>query len=628
MQDRTTEDQRLVAIQSLRQERARLLILDYAVRRLLSSDQPLRAAHFTQIDGAHLFLGLVKETLYSETLRSCDCLHNIGRYWDLRWRKEAPHKPFGGLILDILKVLGRPVTADELAALVTPSRPEQAEDLADAIEQFLERRVGESVFRTEEDRYGRLDWIPDIIGRSLDDAVQVEFWGREFFGHWLTDQVFSLVSSSDQPLTASALVTTAGFPLSHRELLFALWVPQRHLTDLVPLLESALKEEKIRVLALGYWITSELEEVLKAELVAQSESLRIAYRQKGRRRDKRGTKLLTLQPTFTLTEGDKRELIEWLKRQPQPATLDQILEQVLEIVPGDPEYDGGRQALETELRSDDLFAFLGDSYWCLKEAIPQEVQQVPPSLIPETPQKPRELKGLFDLNLPLEALDEDLRQMMVSPRYEDVGERFAPTPATPTRVRRIEMAVTYPHLQEGTWVIPSDEIAFFDESAKIQFAVVQDPNGQSLPLWINLREGLIFGLKDWFQDQKIEVGSVLRLDRSKDGWLTIRKVRRDPYLFRPKERCNELVQFARHPSARQTPVVVLLQAVLSQYPSGLHFLTIWSELNIIRRISKLTIASLLCAYPMFSRLPEKSSHWVLDLTKVTAGIRPEIARYL
>ncbi len=623
-------DQSLAAVDSIRSERAQLLILDRAVRALLQAGHPLKAAQFTQVNGTQIFLGLVKEALYSQTLRSGDCVEAIGRLWDLKWRREVKWKPFGGLVLDVMKIVGKPLTSRELADIVKDCVDQEEESLVETIEEFLGSRLEATVFQMEDGRYGRLDWIPDVGGRSTEEALQLEFWGREAIGFWLVEQGRSLQASLGGRLNPSALLNAVGFPLSHREILFVLWASRQRKESPLLLLERALQDPHVHILSMGYWITPDVRHSLLAELSRQSEDLRSRYRTRTKKKEKTASAAAaSVAPAYTLTSEDERELLGWMEQQPHPVETDRILEQVLEIVPGDPEYEAASRALEQTLGQDERFAAVGPSLWWLRDAIPQEVLTVPADLIPENPPPPPpERRQHFDLNLPLEAVEEDLRAFVLSPRYEDVQERAPAPEQPPSRVRRVEMAVTYPHLKHGTWVIPSDEISFFPPSGPVQFLWARDESGKTVPVWINLTERLAFGLKEWYQTHKVEVGSVLRMERTRDGAVLLRKVRRDAFLYRPRERLNELVAYAEHEAIRKAPVIVLLQTILSQFTGGLHFLTLWSEVNIIRRVSKLTIASVLCSYPMFARVAARSGFWTMDFSKITEGIKPEKAAYL
>lgn len=159
-------------------------------------------------------------------------------------------------------------------------------------------------------------------------------------------------------------------------------------------------------------------------------------------------------------------------------------------------------------------------------------------------------------------------------------------------------------------------------------SVIDDTHAE-FGLWVNLSLGLCFGLTEWYQRRGVGVGGIVRLEQQKSGLVRLSWTNRyDRWLQIPPLRLEELRQFATHETIRQAPLFVLVQALLTQYPKGVHFLRLWSELNVLRRTTKRALASLLCAYPMFVRVPNAEGFWTLDFSKMSEGIRPEKLAYL
>jgi hypothetical protein len=266
----------------------------------------------------------------------------------------------------------------------------------------------------------------------------------------------------------------------------------------------------------------------------------------------------------------------------------------------------------------------------LSNKTPDEVMEVPELLLPPPPPPvPEDLAGQVDLVLPLEAIDDDLRRFVEDPNYEEVSEQEVKVPEDLKPPKRLDIPVTYPHLQVGTLKIRRIDAPFFPSEPELQFLRVIDDEQNELGLWVNLSLGLCFGLSEWYQKRKVEVGGIVRLERMKSGLVKIIWTNRyDRWIHIPRSRLEELKQYAAHETIRQAPLITLVQSLLTQHPKGVHFLRLWSELNVLRRTTKIVLASILCAYPMFARVPNLDGFWTLDFTKFTEGIRPEKLAYL
>jgi hypothetical protein len=609
-----------------RRARAKLLVIHQTVQALWNASAPIRTTELTRVNGTELFLGLVRRIL-----RECDLLILLGRRWDFRWRREAATAPLGGLVTTLLRLKGIPMTAEELADLLAPYRQQPTAELVEKIASFLRTRLGQTSFITSDGRFGLMEWLPQVEGLEVAEAKEAEFWQRTEFADWLIAQT---PDEADALRAAIGLLDAAAMPLTYREVLFALWAKGKGQRELIPLLEELLRLSSLRWLAMGYCVTEAGWARALQLLAEQSQALQASAQQRVRHLDL--DRLLQSppspkEPSVHLSQEDADELAAWLKEQPVPVPLERLVEQVLEVLPLDPDFVPTLRAVAHLLRSDGRFAELGSHCWWLAEKRPEGVEELPPVLVPPPPPPlPATLEGQFDLVLPKDAIDEDLRQFVEDPTYEEVGEEedaVMPTALKPTR--RLDIPVLYPHLTAGTLKVRRIDCPFFPEEPALQFLLATDESGREVPLWVNLSLGLCFGLKEWYERQGVTVGGLVRLERAKSGQVSLRWTHRhDRWLSIPLARLDELRRFAAHETVRQAPLIVLLQSLMAQHPQGVHFLRLWSELNVLRRTTKRMLASLLCAYPMFARIPNQAGFWTMDFNKIGEGVREEKRRWL
>jgi hypothetical protein len=97
----------------------------------------------------------------------------------------------------------------------------------------------------------------------------------------------------------------------------------------------------------------------------------------------------------------------------------------------------------------------------------------------------------------------------------------------------------------------------------------------------------------------------------------------DPYLFIPPTRIEELLRLREqleHDS--NTSGLDLMRQIMSEYPEGVSFRKLYSELNVVRRVTKRLVASNLSSYPMFQPHAVEEGLWVYEAGK--AG-RPRVS---
>jgi hypothetical protein len=158
-------------------------------------------------------------------------------------------------------------------------------------------------------------------------------------------------------------------------------------------------------------------------------------------------------------------------------------------------------ALQEDGRFDEVGA-VGEVQWCLKRLEPDEVQNVPAILKYNPVDYDRSV--LNEQMLDLEAqLDDELSE----------------TEQKPAKSGDATITLTYPHWRAGTLPISSRVEAFFPtalESPRIRFTIVDGKTGERLPAWVVREYGYVFGLRKWYEKQKLIPGAYLIVRRSKN----------------------------------------------------------------------------------------------------------------
>lgn len=200
----------------------------------------------------------------------------------------------------------------------------------------------------------------------------------------------------------------------------------------------------------------------------------------------------------------------------QPLTVAALMEQI--------DLPGGVNAKLTEfsinyaLQEDGRFdevGPLGQVLWCLQRLEPDEVQNVPAAL-KYTPLD-YERAALTPQMLALETqLDDELSE----------------NEQKPLKAEEVTLTLSYPHWRAGTLPVSPRMRNFFPtayESARVRFLLVDARSGEKIPAWVVREQGYVFGLKAWFEKNKLIPGAQVTVRRSK----TPGEVILDPRTHRP-----------------------------------------------------------------------------------------------
>jgi hypothetical protein len=101
----------------------------------------------------------------------------------------------------------------------------------------------------------------------------------------------------------------------------------------------------------------------------------------------------------------------------------------------------------------------------------------------------------------------------------------------------------------------------------------------------------------------------------------------DPLVAVSDERLAQLEALREDPENAQTSTFELLSKIMEGYgKKGAHFVTLFTEVNVVRRTHAYLIASLLSAYACFTYL--RPGYWGFEEKKVDQGIRKQKRKFV
>ena len=96
-------------------------------------------------------------------------------------------------------------------------------------------------------------------------------------------------------------------------------------------------------------------------------------------------------------------------------------------------------------------------------------------------------------------------------------------------------------------------------------------------------------------------------------------------MFISRNRVNELLALQERAETEELPTFDIMREIMEHYRKGIEFLTLLTEVNIVRRVTRRMVASILSEYHCFF---QRGGAWVYDAKKLTQGFDKSKRKYL
>jgi hypothetical protein len=533
------------------------------------------------------------------------------RRWNTALRGEI-RRPFVGLVEFALQDYGSPMSREALCnemALVMRRPVEFFDDLLDAVLQDKEK-----YFIAERKEWGLREWLLDTRFKGEDEIFLRNFFFKQAETKEALEGLVNTRMATDQPAEQMAvkMLRNVGGPLEHRLLSFALWKLREGDLDSQSLFEGLRSEERIRLLSGGVWSLREWEEEWIGELKKLSKKA-------DRQEDLPWLEEEPGEGGFAVSEQDLKEMMTFVKRQRRAVRIKEVLEKVLEIAPNSPRWEMAVDAIAEALAKDGRLQRVGAQSWTIPSYIPK-VDKIPRALILTPPQTSEDDP---DAELEDEGLDEGLAAWVHDPRFEEIGETEEVEVGRQQQpADEVRYVATYPHLKAGTLKLRKMDMRFYPSEADPACLIFKDEEIKSeVEVWSSRHAGLLFGLDAWYEERGIEPGAVFTLTPGEEGdeYLLHYAEESDALLVITEERQKILRSLKKEAAQKEWPAFEAMCRIMADYEKGISFLTLWSEVNAVRRTRKRTVASNLSAYHCFSQRPSGSDNWMFDERRVSLG---------
>ncbi len=614
-----------VDVENKTEREAMRYLEDQVYMALLGYKEPVRAG---EIGGA-LENDRYTSKLLRTVLASSSRFTQIDRKWDLEMRYEDKQVPVERVLRELMSACGRPMLSCQIANELSQvyERP------ADYYESYLARVLSDQdkFFRTSDDRYGLREWLLLVDSDEEEDLV--------FDNDLLDEQIAALEPAAAKAGLGSDAVGTmvakfveqVGGPVGNRYLGLFRWRAVGESFDPVSFFEDLYGNKNLVWLSDHSWVTKKMAEEYDRLLGVMAD--RIAEELMEEAPAETAAKAEVEEDTapvlsLTISDADLEEVVEIIKETGE-SRISAILDRIFEISPRDREYAIAAEGLSDAMRTDPRLAWVGTERWRMADTIPAYVAKIPAGLaIPRLSFETVEGEQI-DVELEDDGLEGTLAREIHSPLVQDIGDEDEVTEKDelPAPIESARCVLTAHHHKLGTFPLCQIPKTFFPFGPHLIELTLSDADRKG-SIWVNRDTGLIYDMGDWYTDDMPESGAVfelLKTDKA-DQFQFVFKNDTDPQVFVAQPRVEELLELSEEAGEKMSTFDTM-RRIIAHHTKGVPFVTLFTEVNLVRRTTRRMVASILSSYYAFYQRG-KSALWLVDEKKVDQGFKKAKKKYV
>lgn len=572
------------------------------------------------------------------------------RQWSLTARYLDVARPVERTLIDVLRTAGKPLDRITLATELSEIYRKDPAGYFSLIDKVTQNR--HTYFKTKDGAFGLAEWLPLTDGEELIDLLFDNDVARETLAAY-EDAAKGVTWKDYADATVKTLANLKGRALPNKVLGILAWQAIGEGFDARAHFLACIADPRLTWLTNrkgGSWLSRELVEKLERHLEARGADLAHEAHEEP------AAPVVVTPPTPEPSPND-----ELVAAEPEPAptaapvpelaisdedltalaavvadkdgAVDAIdlLALQYEVVPGDPSYAADLATLTERLKSDSRFLYVGAGRFRQPDSLPLFVHSIPEMLgFPE----------LQFVSMDGEIMDEEiedegyagtLRQDVLLPLAQDAGDdegRYTGAELEDPSV--VRCVVKAHHKEIGTFPLCQIPDGFLPTDSPVIEVTIRDDEGVAHEIFVNNEQKLAFGFFGLYDQLPHDSGSVFLLRRSaRPSELRFeRQEEHDPQVHVTPERIAELLSLKEQ--AEETGDVAtfdIVCEVLDTYPKGLSFVQIMTEVNLVRRVTRRKLASILSNYHCFAH-KAGTSQWRYDARKRDLGTDRTKRKYL
>ncbi len=586
-------------------------------RVLVRLGEPARISEIArEIGDESISAGLVRQALETHPRRFVA----VDRRWDIAQRYLDKQRPVERTLEELVAIYGAPLPAAEAPGELAQIYGRVREYFAEVAPRLLR---GPRFFATQNGlAYGLRSWLLNTDAANDSDLLFYNYLSAEAL------EPFRAAAQGaewdDDPVAAARAIIAAGdgLPVDSRIVQYFAYQEQGEEFDAAALYVALAASDSLLALPDHRWLTTEALEPLRAlwrTLGAQ------AAQQAPDETVAEAAVETPAQP-LEITEDDLAELRRHFDNRDDIVTATELLTDVLEVRPASRTFAEDKATLMAFLRAHgDDFLWVGTERFRAPDTLPPYIGQLPESLtFPVLPRFETADGEILDQMLADEAFEDSLAEEIFDAAAQDVNDQ-EPNDLTrwPEGVSAespsLRLVLKAHHKEIGTFPLSQIPFGFFPTEPNIVELTLRDAQGNGYPIYVDYDVQLVYGLFDVYADIAADSGAVFTLEKTDkpDEYRFVYANETDPGVFVSPNRLEELLDY-RNEVEGGSPVSTydVIRTILDHYRKGTSFLTLLTEVNLVRRTPRRLIASILSGYTAFH---PRANRWTFDAKKEPEG---------
>ncbi|MCE5313490.1 MAG: hypothetical protein ABFD49_01795 [Armatimonadota bacterium] len=592
-------------------ESARRYLADKAFLSLLGKSQAAKlrqAMKGVDVEGINM-------RLMRDVMSESDRFETVDRRWAPSARYGDIHRPFERVLAELVQHAGVPVLLETLAQELAQVYGRPAEYYEQALPRILSDR--EKFFAAGDGKYGLASWLLEVSSDDEDDVIFDSFLSAsqvEEFTELCPVVKWEAGKIAD---AAASLAKDCKEQIPFKIAALFAWRELGDDFDPIDFYCDVLADERVMVLSdQKLYSAGTVKEFTKtlAAMAAELAELPMEAEEE------------EAEGPITVTETDMEEIVAMIVKKGS-ASAEELLDAVLEVGAEESGFAGALESLKAALQNEDRVMWLGGTRWGKVEKFPDEINEVPASLIlsPSVPFETPE-GDVYDQELEEDGFDGNLKSAIYDPLAEDVTDEDPARTMYQPNGDSQRCVLKYHHKIEGTFPLCQINPDFFGVEPEIIPITLID-EGKRKTCFVNNTTRLIYGLKDLYKNITEVSGAVFKIEKtSKPGeYRFVCDGEVDPMLGIDTNRSLELLDLKSRFESTDMPVYDVIIEILGK--QGMEFARLVNEVNIVKRCSRLLVASILSSYHAL-HTRGKSDQWLFDEKKASQGFNKTKKKYI
>lgn len=579
----------------------------------------------------------------------------MDRLWNLNARYMDTTRSLERNLIDVIRAAGRPLSTAQIATELSVIYDRPSETYFGLLSKVLPNE--KTYLKAPGNTYGLTEWLPLTDGEDLDDVLtdnKIKVEAITPLKAISAKAGWSATTYADASYTIVSALKGRAVP--HRLLGVLGWLALGEGYNARQHVAACMADSRLVWLAAlkgnGRWITRETADKLEVLLADRATTLVEEVEEVAPPAPQPVPEPVVVEVVaeavvveaapepepvvdevkpLQVSEADLVALSLVVAERGVPVECSELLALQYEVVPGDPSYKTDITVLEAQLKTDSRFLYVGAGRFREADTLPPFVYELPEFLSFPDLQFVSMDGEIMDEEIEDEGFAGSLRQEVLHPLAQDAGDDEGQYSGTPTDdTNTVRLVVKAHHKEFGTFPLCQIPDGFFPEDAPVVEVTLREEDGTAHEVIVSHDIRLAFNFFSLYEKITADSGGVFLLHRTARPYeyrveLTDEV---DPQVALTPERYAELL--ALREQAEESGDMATFDIVcelLEEHPKGLDFVQLMTETNVIRRVTRRKLASILSNYFCFVQKAGQSP-WRFDTKKRDMGTDRAKRKYI